>query len=263
MPDGHPAALHPSTVLQAGQAGAVRAAASAGFELVGVRLGPAYPTDPTPSLVGEPARVRQVQEAIAGLGLRVLDVEVVRIRPDSRPDDWEPLLELGAELGAAFVLAVSNDPDPSRTASALRALTESAAMRGLGVGVEFMVFSEIRTAAAAAAAVKQAAHPALGIVADPLHLYRGGGRAADVAGLPLLAAQLCDAPDRAPASAEAMAQEARGARLMPGEGALPLSEFLDALPKGLPVSLEVTSAVVEDPVVRARRGRAAMRALGI
>jgi sugar phosphate isomerase/epimerase len=53
--------------------------------------------------------------------------------------------------------------------------------------------------------------------------------------------QLCDAPLAAPgagpASAEAV-HEARAARLLPGEGQLPLRELLAALPDGIPVAVE-------------------------
>jgi sugar phosphate isomerase/epimerase len=173
------------------------------------------------------------------------------------------MLEAGAELGARLILAVSHDPDEGRTAAALGALAESAAGRGLGVALEFMGFTEVKTAAAAARVVALASHPALGILADSLHLARSGGSAADLAGLPLVAAQLCDGPAEGPSTPEGLAAEARTARLMPGAGGLRLGGFVAALPSGVPVSLEVPSAAGEDPMERAARGRAALRAFGL
>lgn len=250
-------------MLAAGPVGAIRAAATAGYDLVGIRLAPAHAADPSPSLLADPALMREVRQALAGTGIAVLDVEVVRLRPDTDVRQFEPMLEAGAELGAQMILAVSHVPDEARTAAALNALAESAAVRGLSVALEFMGFSEVRTAAAAARVVALAGHPALGILADSLHLARTGGSAADLAGLPLLAAQLCDGPAAGPGTAEAMAAEARTARLMPGAGELPLGDFVAALPPGVAVSLEVPSAAAEDPVRRATRGRAALRAFGI
>lgn len=246
----HPIALHPSTVLAAGQVGAVQAAAAAGFPLVGVRLGPAFPGDPTPE-----ADLPALRRALAGSGVRVLDVEVFRLRAETVPAEAAGFLDAAATLEAAFVTVAGHDPDPGRLAANLNAVAELAAARGLRVALEFMAFSAVPTARAAGELVALAGHPGLGILVDPLHLYRGGGDARDLAGLPLLAAQLCDAPAAAPAD---LAAEARGARLMPGEGGLDLTTFLAALPEGLPISLEVTNRVVEDPIARALRGRAAL-----
>jgi len=50
--------------------------------------------------------------------------------------------------------------------------------------------------------------------------------------------QICDAgPDRPVAPPDLMT-EARGNRLLPGEGALPLDAMLDALPESLPIGIE-------------------------
>ena len=263
MTSGHPLALHPSTVLVAGHVGAVRAAAAAGFEMVGIRLGPAFAGDSTPPLLDDPALLKQLRQVLAQTGIGVLDVEVFRLWPDTDPATLARAVEAGAELGAKVVLAVGHDPDDARLASNLNALAEMAGDRGLRVGLEFMAFSEVPSAAAARRLLSLVAHPALGVVVDPLHLARSGGSAADLPGLPLVVAQLCDAPAARPGTAAELAAEARTARLMPGEGGLDLTAFLAALPEGLPVSLEVTSSEVEDPAARATRGLAAMRALGL
>ena len=51
-------------------------------------------------------------------------------------------------------------------------------------------------------------------------------------------AQLCDAPLLRPPEPEYV-MEGRTNRLYPGEGGLPLGEFLDALPPGRPLGVEV------------------------
>ena len=60
-------------------------------------------------------------------------------------------------------------------------------------------------------------------------------------------AQLCDARRlSAPASDEALMQEARTARLPAGSGELPLDDFLDALPPGTEIEYEVSRQDLAD-----------------
>jgi sugar phosphate isomerase/epimerase len=55
----------------------------------------------------------------------------------------------------------------------------------------------------------------------------------------LRAAQLCDASATAPATRAAIIAEARGGRLPPGDGALPLGALLEALPTDTSLSVEM------------------------
>lgn len=56
-------------------------------------------------------------------------------------------------------------------------------------------------------------------------------------------------------------RQARGDRLFPGEGGLDLKGLLSALPRDLPVSLEIPVARKMDPLERARRALAATKAI--
>jgi sugar phosphate isomerase/epimerase len=51
-------------------------------------------------------------------------------------------------------------------------------------------------------------------------------------------AHVCDAPAVIPKTIHGLRGEARGDRFYPGEGALPVREFLAALPDGTPVAIE-------------------------
>ena len=91
-----------------------------------------------------------------------------------------------------------------------------------------------------------AGRPNGAILADNLHVDRAGGepitalRQLDPALLPY--AQVCDAPARpADASRPGLFSDARDGRRLLGEGALPVREFLAALPAGIPLSLEIRS----------------------
>ena len=70
-------------------------------------------------------------------------------------------------------------------------------------------------------------------VASFAHRRNARGRA------PNAGAQLCDAVAERPSSNEAIIQEARSDRLLPGRGTLPLCDLLDVLPTETVVSVEV------------------------
>ena len=83
-----------------------------------------------------------------------------------------------------------------------------------------------------------------GILVDALHLNRSGGAPAEIAAYdPALFPyfQICDAPATSPATGE-LRTEARSGRLYPGEGGLPLREFIKAFAPGTAAEIEVPSA---------------------
>ena len=232
------------TVLDAAPPELVTAAADAGFDAVGIRVWPAA-DEPAYPMLGDTPMMRETLGRLADTGVRALDVEVLRLRPDSRHDDALRILDAGARLRARAVLVICNDPDEDRLVARFAAVCEAAGERGLRACLEFMIFSSVKTIADAERILDRAGHPAGAILVDALHLQRSGGTPADVSALAperLPYAQLCDDPFQPilPDSAVALT-EARTGRLFPGDGELPLSELLGALPAW-------TSLAVESPV---------------
>jgi sugar phosphate isomerase/epimerase len=149
------------------------------------------------------------------------------------------LLEAGATLQASFLLVVGDDADDAWMADRLSELDRLAAPYGITPALEFMPFSQVKTLQQARriAAVAETRRPAL--LVDSLHLFRSGGTIADLAALDpswLAFAHLADGPAHPPAD---LRREGRTARLLPGEGELPLADFVAALPPGLPIEVEV------------------------
>jgi sugar phosphate isomerase/epimerase len=259
---GREIGLSQLTVRGAGSLEVIEAAGRAGFDSVGLRLIDDRAREPVP-LVGDTALRREVIARLDHGGLRVLDVEVVRLA-DARSDPaWPEAFESAAHLGARNVLVVCWDRDLSRAAAAFAAACEAAGGFGLRCALEFMPFSGVRTLAEAVRLV-EAAPPAGGVLVDALHLHRSGATPSDVAAV--IAArpdtvpyvQLCDAPRQAPAGLTPL-DEAVGHRLQPGEGELPLGELLAALPSSIPISVEVTNPAMATlaAVDRAQRAMAA------
>lgn len=218
----------------------VDAAAAGGFDFGGMWVERATWSAATTRAVK--ARLRDAQ-------LALLDVEVAWIMPGPS-DPWlAELVDIAAELGAANLLCVSSDPDPGATAAKLQALVDRAAGTGVRVNLEFGLFTQVKTIAAARAIVGRLDGEGKGLLCDTLHWARSGGTAEDIRDLPrawLGYAQLCDAPAQGPdlSDQQAIIDDAINRRMPLGEGGLPLSAMTDALPAGLPVAIEERSATL-------------------
>ena len=239
--------------LDVAPAEAAGAAAAAGFDAVGFRFDAPGPSD---------AEAAALRRRVDDLGLAVLDIEYVKLTQDDEAAAWHRrLVELGAVLGAQHLLSVSYDADRARSAERFATLAaHSTTVGGPRIAVEFMVFSEVPNLAAALDVVARTGHT-VGILVDALHLSRSGGSPADLAAvdpilLPYL--QLCDAPpDRAH---DDLLHEARHLRLLPGDGALPLTDLLAAAPADAPLSLEVLSDDLKQRFAIEERARVTLEA---
>jgi sugar phosphate isomerase/epimerase len=230
----------------------VAAAAESGYPASGIWFDPATWTSATTG------RVRSALESGA---LTPLDIEVVWIRPGRNVEDAAlRLIDTGGDLGARNVLIVSANPVLADTQHQFATLCERAAAAGMRAMFEFLMISEVKTLAQALDVVRGVDHPAGGVLIDALHLQRCGATPDHLRGLdPALFpyAQLCDGPAvLAEPDAQRYLEDAVDGRSAPGEGGLPLASLLDALPGGIPLSLEVRSRRYReqypDPVARAR-----------
>ncbi|WP_179046129.1 sugar phosphate isomerase/epimerase family protein [Sphingobium lactosutens] len=233
----------------------VEAGAAAGFPAVGLRIdGQAW----------DAGRVAALSQRIEELGLIVLDAEVLWIRPGETETLLLELVDIALALKALNLLVVSSDPDPHATADKFAAICNRAAPGGLPVSLEFGYFSAVHRLADAAAIVTKAGRPNGHVLIDALHLSRSRGAPEDIASFPPALfhyAQICDAGPDAPQRSDfaAIREEALDGRMMPGQGVLPLEQFLRHLPAGLPLSVELRSRALRDaypdPVERARHLR--------
>ena len=230
----------------------VATAAESGWPAVGIWYDPETWTAAT---------TIEIRDRIADAGLVALDIEVIWLKPG--PDDPAHFaaIDAGAEIGARNILVVSSEPDPARTAEKLAHLSAHAASSGMRVCLEFAAFTSVGNIHSALAILDAAGCEDIGLLIDPLHLARTGGSPADLATVDprrFPYAQFCDAPESGPppSNVPAIIHEALDRRLMPGDGALPLTELLAVLPRDTPLSVELRSAALRDgypdPTERAR-----------
>lgn len=254
-----PIGLAALTVLELPHEEQIRVAAQAGYTHVGLRLMP---------VVGQPYRHDfdpvQVEQSLVENRIRVLDVEVFRLTPETRVADFEAVLEASARLRATELLVHGADPDESRLAGTFGALCDLAARYGLAANLEPMPWVDVSNVARAMRILDAAARPNGALLVDAIHFFRGGDTPQALSGVPpqrLRYAQLCDARPERPAQMEEIIRQARSERLFPGEGGLDLRGLLRALPADVPLSLEVPVSQKLPPLERARRALEATNAI--
>src|SRR4051812_6868297 len=145
---------------------AVRFAAEVGYDFVGFRLLPASPGGIAFRLMEEPLLLRETRSAMDATGIRVLDVEIVRIGRDFSIEAYEPFLETSARLGARSILVAGDDPDEARTVASFAAFSEAAAPFGLSADLEFMPQSQVRDVRAALRILAAAGQPNAAVIVD-------------------------------------------------------------------------------------------------
>jgi len=242
----------------------VRIAGAAGFDCVDLRLAPATPTDRAYSASQRFAVCRELLPMLRDTGVRVWDVEIVRIDAQTEPQAQLPLMEAAALLGARRLKVVADIEDESRIMDALSRLCELAAPLGLTVDLEYMVFSGVKSLEAALRIVRAAARPNLRVLVDALHWMRAGDSLAGLraAGSDLLGyVQLCDGPLQGPGTRELLLLEARTRRLSPGAGEFPLADLLRVMPRDCVLSLEVPLPPGCEALAHARQLLQSTRAL--
>ena len=102
----------------------VRVAARTGYHYVGLRMIAVTDTTPGYPLMQEPGMMRDTVAALADTGVRVLDIEFVKITPEIDVAGLERFVAAGAELGAEHVITAPYDPDLARLADRLGAITD-------------------------------------------------------------------------------------------------------------------------------------------
>ena len=264
----HPLSLAFLTTHEAGPVEAVRIAAAAGYEMVGLRILPAaaageadYP------LLTDDRLLAEVRASLDDTGVSVGDVEIIRLKA---ANDWDLFARFGARceaLGARHVLVAGDDPEEARLTDSFARFCDLAAAHGLTADLEFMPWTAVPDVAAAARVVAAADRPNGGVLVDALHFDRSGGTLAQIAALPRARVnyvQFCDGAVPFDPSDEGLIRVARGARLFPGQGGIDLIGLARAIPEGVTISVEVPHlALAEkvDALGRAEMAIAATRAI--
>ncbi|MBL8271670.1 sugar phosphate isomerase/epimerase family protein [Steroidobacter sp.] len=229
----------------------VAAAAKAGYSYVGLRLHAVTTDEPRYPLHLNRSMLLETKHELAATGVRVLDVELIRLTPWFDVHEHDALLDVSAELGARHLIAQGADANLDRVIDHFGQLCDAAAKRKLTADIEFVTWTETADLARAAAIVGAAARDNGGLLIDTLHFSRSHDDIAELAKLPrhwFHYAQVCDAPSEPPKTLDGLIFAARNERMFPGAGGLDLPGILGALPAGIPYSLEIPTAALAKKV---------------
>ncbi len=190
------------------------------------------------SFHGSPTDVRRMAE---DLGLEIVTFQPFRDfegMPDARRDRVfqraDRKLDVMAELGCPLLMVCSNISPESlgsleRAAVDLRQLAERARSRGMSVGFEALAWGRhINDYRDAWEVVRRADHPAVGIVLDTFHILARKTDLAALRNIPCERISLVQIAD-APRLDMDYLSWSRHFRNFPGQGELPIAEFMAAL----------------------------------
>jgi sugar phosphate isomerase/epimerase len=220
----------------------VEAAIAAGFSDIGLRVhrSPGLPYHP---VLGDHGLMAAIKGALANAGVRVFDIFSFYLEPETDVARFEPAFEFGAELGARYAMLMGADPEWSRLCDNFERVCRLADRYGLACTVESAVTRPVANLAQALQLVTSSRCANVAICIDPLNFARAGDTAAalrrvDPRLLPY--AQLTDGiigPDEP--NPALLGHMGPGQRSPLGQGNIPLRDILDALPPGVPLSIEL------------------------
>src|SRR4051794_24238221 len=215
---------------------------AAGFSAIGLRLNrsPGLPFHP---VSGDHGLITSIKRALANSGARVFDIYSFYLEPETDVAAFEPALALGAELGARYALVMGADPDWSRQCDNFQLICQLASRFGLVCTMESAVMRPLANLQQALDLVTASRCANVAICIDPLNFARAGDSTAALAQVDprlLPYAQITDGiigvDEPNPTLLGRMGPNQR--RLL-GQGNTPLRDILDALPRGLPLSIEL------------------------
>lgn len=237
----------------------VSLAARHGIHRVNLLVQP-FPPLPYYHLLGDTGTRRRTLERCRDCGVDVEMVEPFLVDEHTDPLDFRPGFEAGAYLGARWVNLLARDTDHARLADRFAAAAALAAEHGLGTFTEFHRRASLRSLPETAAFLCRFGLDSIRIEVDALHFFRFGGTIDQLVEHRdrIVRAQICDGPADMPV--EEQGREAREHRLPPGEGVFPLQAFVDALPDGITLGIEVPNRIYS-PEERVERSVAGVRRL--
>jgi len=237
------------TVADVSPVEAVKIAAKCGYAAVGLRLLPAAPNEVDYPILNDSKLIKETRAALDDTGVRIADVEIVRIASDFEPNKYLQFLSTAEQLGARHILVAGNDPEQSRLIHHFAQFCELSKQFGLSCDLEFMPWTNVKNLAQAEYIVNQSEQENAAILIDALHFDRSDSTIQQVKALDpkrLNYVQLCDGFAEYDPSDEGLIKIARSNRLVPGQGEIDLIGLIRALPKEIMLAAEVPNLVLAE-----------------
>jgi sugar phosphate isomerase/epimerase len=226
------------TVMGASLPELVEVAAAAGYEAIcpwAMRMMEgrlvAYPSD---------SDLKVMADRLRDTGVRIAAGDGFSLTSGHDIGEYKTAASQMAELGAKNIIVLSFDPDAQRAYDGFCALCEHAKTLGIGVALECLPTSQVRTLTAAVAYVGRTGMDHVGLQVDLFHLMNGAGLVEELREIDRALIRCAQISDGRPGlSMEEYQHAMMHERLAPGDGAYPLPEFLSHIPENTNIGLEV------------------------
>ena len=209
-------------------------AARAGYDYVSIRpISMGLPREPDYALPDNPQMLKQTKTALASTGVRVHDIELVRVYEGVHPSKYLPAMEVAAELGAKAILSSIWGGEREFYIEKFAEICDLAKPFGLTVDLEYVPIALVRNLAQAVDVLRTVNRTNAGLMIDMHHFHRARDNPADLDALPrewFHFAHLCDANVEIPTRRADMIRIMRDARLYVGEGGIDVAGILAHIP---------------------------------
>lgn len=209
----------------------IEATVRAGYDGIGIRTyrapGRTYNFNP---IVGTGDLERDVKQALKDSGLEVYDLYSFYLQPEMDWNTITPALEFGGEIGCKYVLIIGDDPEWNRMVANMGKMIDIIEPLGMKAAIE--AFATALTPMSTCLKFVADCKPRyVGMCLDPRQQFRdekGFGSLASI-GRDRDVIPYVQLNDSAPEG---------NAGVLPGEGVVPLYQYLDALPQDIDISVE-------------------------
>jgi sugar phosphate isomerase/epimerase len=142
----------------------VRVAARIGYRGVGLRLIAVTDDSPGYPIMDDAIMMRETKAALGDTGLRLSDIEFVKITPEINVAALESFIAAGASLGARHVITAPYDQNHVRLSDNLASIASLAGRYGLSALLEFFPWTTVPDLETAAKIVGAASCPNVGVL---------------------------------------------------------------------------------------------------
>jgi len=236
----------------------IRIAAEAGYDFVSLRPIPMLlPNEPLFQFDKDRNLFNEIRKALSEYKIKLMDIELARVREDLKVEDFESAFSAAAELGATDVLSSIWTKDKDFYYRQFEKICDLAAKYSLRVNLEFVTFAGVTNLTEAMDVLNTVDRPNAYLMVDTLHAHRSRVSADDIAKVDPSKfgfIHLCDGPGPIPPLDDpSMIGVAREGRLYPGEGEINIKGMLLAMPPN-PISIELPNS--KEMAVRGAAGHA-------
>ncbi|MFV0498244.1 MAG: sugar phosphate isomerase/epimerase family protein [Candidatus Fimivivens sp.] len=193
-------------------------------------------------LASQPEMLRDTMHAMEDTGIRVHDIELLRILEDTDIKRYTAAIEVGARLGARHVLSSIWTSNKEIYIEKFAQLCDLAKSYGMGVQLEFVTWADVANLAQAKEILTTINRDNAGIMLDTLHAYRSHVAPEALDHCPkswFKFCHICDGPADIPTDKEELLVVGRDGRHYVGEGAINIADYVRRLPDDVVCSIEL------------------------